>query len=1303
MRRARISIKPNVRPGGRGVAPAAEDKSSQGSTAVDDTHQKLSSSPQSQLEVKESAVATGDGNVPGCPSEKASLNIYTSKSHVIKPEIEKHFKSNVFFFILFSIDSNDGAPSSVSTPATTVLQRRSRFSATPNLARPKVCSAPPSTGKTVSLPTEPSKISSPFQAAKSFPQSPIPVAISRDDSQHSTFSDATTAANCPPSSPCLPSTFGCPESPSSTPSQQEPCRTPQKIPNEDFRPQEGATPMSCTLSPYVKLSRVDGPDSPLRDKISSDKQLVLRALKLKELMKLERKKERMEKKSRLHKREHCIEPDHEKMTLAGFIYYLPESNPMKVQKNMAEADKEEEDADEELLVPKVKVAEDGSLILDEESVVFSLTVRVQRTSDTVVENANPLFERGSTTTYTSFRKKCHVKNWSIRGTNTKCYSCWFLICVCVSETDMFYLAISMVGTDFSMIAQLLTHRSRAEIKNKFRKEEKTNSWRVDKAFRNKQPYDSELFSFLLKRILAKDKQKGKSIKLVVKSSKAKKSKGGKKSKQLEDKDLINDDDEDDELCSVDSVCFDLEKENEDSSDMNEADVSSSTSKKRKRTKDTEPKVLSCEKACKQRKKNKTPKKGFTLLLNEESADGENGTVNDECNEASAIQTKKQKCSKKCKKEEQELTKCKRKTKKSKKSQQVCTGSELGADCSEVLLTDTGAEDDQGYVKFLPKSEIFFQQCSNCKSLLHSSSKHSKRPNLAKRKAKKCSEPKATVEIEDTAEECQDKSCSEAENELRIIRLAEKQLQNQPVVVLERTPSRLKGSHSSSESQDQPQSSQSPQYSPGRLMRAEKVKRNLTTSGDGSEVSKAGPGVKEDQGAKLIPESSTKEKFSQSSSKHSPGRQTRADKVKHNLTASEGDQIDQCHTGSHPSPDDMSSTTMPNQLGIQDSEEMEDDQRMEEDLNLHRLEFLTPSEVNGQTLLRRAVVLVSNDEVKHYLRSQAQTTAEESTTSESPQDTAPARGHHVGEHKDGLDEHGSSSGVLEERVSQDPDVKETNTASVSAQLSIAEKRRRFSKPKPSLSRAAQSIRRPLNENTPSFKHESVLLQCSIPVEVQVKIAPNECLVEEHRDCPEEELTCCVTPEVSGPKDVKDDEAQSTVDDLPSLTSVVSKTEDPEIEPFLERPLVPDTTPSDKDVPERRREFERSPSGTSENEDRITDQEEQDSEAVESEATDTMIEEPQTEQKRITPVSCSADGSSVYAQGSIAPERHGQFDEQTPTKLEGASLVMINLQQTSEPNEGGVHVIQIENIALNVTSVANNDWDMTSSWGKSWPNG
>lgn len=34
-------------------------------------------------------------------------------------------------------------------------------------------------------------------------------------------------------------------------------------------------------------------------------------------------------KSKLRKRNHCIEQDRDKMSLADFIYYLPESNPMK--------------------------------------------------------------------------------------------------------------------------------------------------------------------------------------------------------------------------------------------------------------------------------------------------------------------------------------------------------------------------------------------------------------------------------------------------------------------------------------------------------------------------------------------------------------------------------------------------------------------------------------------------------------------------------------------------------------------------------------------------------------------------------------------------------------------------------------------------------------------------------------------------------------------------------------------------------------------------------------------------------------
>lgn len=103
------------------------------------------------------------------------------------------------------------------------------------------------------------------------------------------------------------------------------------------------------------------------------------------------------------------------------------------------------------------------------------------------------------------------------------------------------------------------------MQNKFKKEEKTNAWRVDKALResfvpsghmhpyyvvkiivnissisqnqnctvfaltlnleNKRPFDNEFFSFLLKRVLEKDKKRGKSIKLVVKPNKANKGKG----------------------------------------------------------------------------------------------------------------------------------------------------------------------------------------------------------------------------------------------------------------------------------------------------------------------------------------------------------------------------------------------------------------------------------------------------------------------------------------------------------------------------------------------------------------------------------------------------------------------------------------------------------------------------------------------------------------------------------------------------------------------------------------------------------
>lgn len=294
----------------------------------------------------------------------------------------------------------------------------------------------------------------------------------------------------------------------------------------------------------------------------SDLQRLAKAQKLRDLMKREVHKERKKRKANLRTKEFTLDPA--KMTMRDLIHYLPESNPMTTSledplteneivvslsperqdspgraqepelpskaSTVCEEDEdeaaatEEEEQEEALLVPQVKVAEDGSLIIDEES----LTVEVQRAKGPNPANERePIFERGSTTTYSSFRKGTYSKPWSSE------------------ETDMFFLAISMVGTDFSMICQLFPHRARSEIKNKFKKEERENAWRIDKAFKDRQKLDIEYFSKLLEKILEVQKNRKKLKSLAEKNSprkKRRKPKDKKAAKKLSD---VEEEDEDD--------------------------------------------------------------------------------------------------------------------------------------------------------------------------------------------------------------------------------------------------------------------------------------------------------------------------------------------------------------------------------------------------------------------------------------------------------------------------------------------------------------------------------------------------------------------------------------------------------------------------------------------------------------------------------------------------------------------------------------------------------------------------------------
>ena len=124
------------------------------------------------------------------------------------------------------------------------------------------------------------------------------------------------------------------------------------------------------------------------------------------------------------------------------------------------------DKSEETTVgPRVKVGSDGQLILDEESVI------VKRKKSNALDGP-ALLESASTTSactnYSSFRNKnrsASKHRWTEH------------------ETIRFYSALNTIGTDFTLMADLFFRgkRSRLDLRNKFKKEEKINKLMIDEA------------------------------------------------------------------------------------------------------------------------------------------------------------------------------------------------------------------------------------------------------------------------------------------------------------------------------------------------------------------------------------------------------------------------------------------------------------------------------------------------------------------------------------------------------------------------------------------------------------------------------------------------------------------------------------------------------------------------------------------------------------------------------------------------------------------------------------------------------
>ncbi|XP_075036336.1 transcription factor TFIIIB component B'' homolog isoform X2 [Mixophyes fleayi] len=500
IRRARLSFKPNVRPSVRapGVgAGAAGSSGGDGGVAPppDPAHESGKDNVTGGTEESENPAITGS-TVSAADIEEQSKE---------ENGTEPHGKTATV--------SNESQPTKSSTP----FQRRKRISTLPNLVKPRISSSTPVVA--------PSPKSPQVEIRSSLPVGNVPCQTEVSPS------DKVKLLSPPKSQAPLPASPGqhvalpekrtpVPQVPQFSPYKKSvlnhpgvsPVKSVESAQREELSPLKERPSQKSINEDFVTNKQ----NIPKRTIVGNlEKERLRRSQKLRELLRDELRKER-----RIWKEKHpviptTVEPERSKMVMRDFIHFIPSSNPMtssieetktseKSEKSPAESQvtgpvvkttnnvdedelDEEDDDDSQLLAPRVKVAEDGSIILDEES----LTVEVIRNKAPIVEGNDPIFERGSTTTYSSFRKSNYSKPWSN------------------PETDMFFLAISMVGTDFSMIGQLFPHRERIEIKNKFKREERANGWRIDKAFREKRCFDFEFFAQLLGKALEEGKKKPK--------------------------------------------------------------------------------------------------------------------------------------------------------------------------------------------------------------------------------------------------------------------------------------------------------------------------------------------------------------------------------------------------------------------------------------------------------------------------------------------------------------------------------------------------------------------------------------------------------------------------------------------------------------------------------------------------------------------------------------------------------------------------------------------------------------------------
>lgn len=133
----------------------------------------------------------------------------------------------------------------------------------------------------------------------------------------------------------------------------------------------------------------------------------------------------------------------------------------------ARDDPDEANGDGAVFAPQVRII-DGRIVIDEES----LEVTAGRL-DTRLEEPSLVIEGNSSVTYGTYMNKTPSEKWL------------------PDETETFFRALAQYGTDFSLIERILPHRSRRQIKLKFKREERENPARVNDALTRRLPANTE--------------------------------------------------------------------------------------------------------------------------------------------------------------------------------------------------------------------------------------------------------------------------------------------------------------------------------------------------------------------------------------------------------------------------------------------------------------------------------------------------------------------------------------------------------------------------------------------------------------------------------------------------------------------------------------------------------------------------------------------------------------------------------------------------------------------------------------------